>query len=149
MKVYLKQDVKGQGKKGQIVDVSDGYARNFLLPRGLGVLADARLENEVKNSQSSKAFHDQQELDAAKALAKRLEGLSVTVTADAGADGRLYGSITNAQIAQLLADQHGITVDKRKIVMNDPIKVAGTFSLEVKLYPKVTGTLKVSVTPKA
>ena len=148
MKVYLKQDVKGQGKKGQIVDVSDGYARNFLLPRGLGMLADARLENEVKNSQSSKAFHDQQELDAAKALAKRLESLSVSVTADAGADGRLYGSITNAQIAQLLAEQHGITVDKRKIVMNDPIRAYGKYEIDVKLYTEVSGKIYVLVCEK-
>ena len=148
MKIYLKQDVKGQGKKGQIVEVSDGYARNFLLPKGLGVIADSHLENEVKNSESSKAYHAQQELEAAKALAKKLEGITVKVLADAGADGRLYGSITNAHVAERLEKQEGIAIDKRKIVM-DPIKGCGDFTCDVKLYNSVVGKLKVSVSLKA
>ena len=148
MKIYLNQDVKGQGKKGQIVEVSDGYARNFLLPKGLGVIADARLENEVKNTASSKAFHAQQELDAAKELAKKLGELCVSIEAGAGADGRLYGSITNAHVAEQLEKQHGIAVDKRKIAM-DPIKGCGDFTCDVKLYPSVSAKLKVSVSLKA
>ncbi len=149
MRIYLKQDVKGQGKKGQIVEVSDGYARNFLLPKGLGVIADARLENEVKNSESSKAYRAQQELEAAKALAKKLETITVKVTADAGADGRLYGSITNAHVAELLEKQEGVAIDKRKIVLADPIKACGDFECDVKLYNSVVGKLKVSVSLKA
>lgn len=149
MKIYLKQDVKGQGKKGQIVEVSDGYARNFLLPKGLGAIADARLENEVKNSESSKAYRAQQELEAAKALAKKLEGICVKITADAGADGRLYGSITNAHVAECLQKQEGIALDKRKIVLADPIKACGDFECEVKLYPSVVGKLKVRVSLNA
>jgi large subunit ribosomal protein L9 len=147
MKIYLKQDVKGQGKKGQIVEVSDGYARNFLLPKGLGVIADAKLENEVKNSQSSQAYRQSQELAAAKELAAKIEKIALEVVADGGSDGRLYGSITNAHVAELLLKQHGITVDKRKISM-DAIKAYGEVTAELKLYNGVSADLKIRVTPK-
>ncbi|MBE6592184.1 MAG: 50S ribosomal protein L9 [Ruminococcaceae bacterium] len=147
MKIYLKQDVKGQGKKGQIVEVSDGYARNFLLPKGLGVIADAKLENEVKNSQSSQAYRQSQELAAAKELAAKIEKITLEIVAEGGCDGRLYGGITNAHVAEYLSKQHGISVDKRKISM-DAIKAFGELTAELKLYNGVSADLKIRVIPK-
>ena len=136
MKVLLLQDVKGKGKKDTIVDVSDGYARNFLLPKGVAVEADAKIMNDYKNKQ------------AAKETAEKLDGFVVKIFATAGADGRFYGSVTAKDIAEELEKQHGITVDKRKIVLDDAIKAFGSYSLDVKLYPEIAGKLNVVVTKK-
>ncbi len=148
MKVLLLQDVKGKGKKDTIVDVSDGYARNFLLPKGVAVEADAKIMNDYKNKQAAKKHHEEMEKQAAKETVEKLAGLVVKILATAGADGRFYGSVTTKDIAEELEKQHGITVDKRKIVLDDAIKAFGSYSLDVKLYPEISGKLNVIVTQK-
>ena len=145
MKVVLKKDVKGLGKQGEIVNVSDGYARNFLLPKGLAGNADAKAENELKNQISSKAYREKVEREEAEELKKKLEGLTVHAKAAAGSeDGKIYGSITNAHVSELLEKEHKIAVDKRKIEM-DAIRNFGTFSATVKLYAGISASLKVVV----
>jgi len=145
MKVILTQDVKGQGKKDQVVNVSDGYARNFLLPRKLAVPADNQSMNELKNKEASRQHKIDVERAAAKEAAERLTSITVKFTVGAGADGRLYGSVTSKDIAEALQKQHGITVDKRKIALTDPIKAYGTYDLDVKLYTDVAGKIHVVV----
>ena len=145
MKVLLLQDVKGQGKKDQIVDVSDGYARNFLFPKKLAVVADNKAINEVKNKEASKQYKIETEKAAANAIAAKLAETVLKISVNAGADGRLYGSITSKDIAEALAKQHGIVVDKRKIVMPEPIKAYGTYHFDVRLYTEITGHIKVTV----
>ena len=145
MKVILLQDVKGQGKKDQIVEVSDGYARNFLFPKKLAVVADNKAINEVKNKEASKQYKIETEKAAANAIAAKLSEVVVKISVNAGADGRLYGSITSKDVAEALAKQHGVTVDKRKIVMPDPIKSYGTYNFDVRLYPEIVGKVKVTV----
>ena len=146
MKVLLLADVKGQGKKDQIVEVSDGYARNFLFPKKLAVVADNKVISENKSKEEAKQFRLKEEKAAAKALAEKLGTLTVKISAPSGADGRLYGSVTTKDISDELAKQHKITVDKRKLSLSENIKTYGTYNVEVKVYPEVTATLKVTVT---
>ena len=148
MKVILTADVKGQGKKDQMVEVSDGYARNFLIPRGLAKPADAKAVSDAKNREASKAHKIETEKAAAGEIAKKLEAVTVTVTAQAGADGKLYGSVTTKEIGEELSRQHGITVDRRKITLDSPIKTFGTYKLDVKLYTDVIGKINVVVKSK-
>ena len=148
MKLILTQDVKGQGKKDQIIDVSDGYARNFLIPKGLAVPADAKAVSEVKNREASKAHKIETEKAAATELAKKLESITVEIAAQAGGDGRLYGSVTAKEIGEELAKQYKITVDRRKITLDTPIKSFGTYKLDVKLYTDVIGKITVHVKSK-
>ena len=126
MKLILKADVKGQGKKGELVNVSDGYARNFLLPRGLAVPADAQQMNELKNKEEAAKFHAAQEKKQAQETAEKLRDKSVKISAKAGQGGRLFGSITTKEVAEALSAQYGVQVDRRKIVMTD-IKAQGDF----------------------
>lgn len=144
MKVILKQDVKGQGKKGELVTVSDGYARNFLFPRGLAVEADSQAMNELRNREESAAYHKKVEKDAALAAAETLKNKALTIRAKAGSGGRLFGSVTTKEVADALEKQVGVKVDKRKITMND-IKAFGTYTAEVKLYTGVTAEIQVVV----
>ncbi len=144
MKVILKQDVKGQGKKGELVTVSDGYARNFLFPRGLAVEADSQAMNELRNREESAAYHKKVEKDAALAAAETLKDKALTIHAKAGSAGRLFGSVTTKEVAEALEKQVGVKVDKRKITMND-IKAFGTYTAEVKLYTGVTAEIQVVV----
>ena len=146
MKVLLLADVKGQGKKDQIVDVSDGYARNFLFPKKLAVAADAKVLSEAKSKEEAKQYRLREEKAAAEALAKRLNEITVTLTASSGGDGRLYGSITSKDIAEGLKKEHKIDLDKRKLVLSDNIKAYGTYNVDVKVYPEVSAKLKVKVT---
>ncbi len=148
MKVILTQDVKSQGKKGQLIDVSDGYAKNFLFPKGLAIAAGAKEMNELKNKESAERYKIETERQEARDLAARLEGVVVKITATAGAEGKLYGSVTSMEIADTLSAQYGITIDKRKIVMNEQIKAFGSYVFDVKLYAEVTGKLNVIVTEK-
>ncbi len=148
MKVLLLQDVKGKGKKDTIVEVSDGYARNFLLPKGVAVEADAKIMNDYKNKQAAKKHHEEMERQAAKETAEKMSGFVVKILATAGADGRFYGSVTAKDIAEELEKQHGISVDKRKIQLDDAIKAFGSYTLDVKLYPEIVGKLNVVVTQK-
>ena len=148
MKVILLQDVKGKGKKGQMIEVSDGYARNFLFPKKLARPADNQAVTELKNKQASAQHKIDVERAAAKEAAAKLETVKVVIKAGASADGRLYGSITAKDVAEELAAQHKITVDKRKITMPEPIKTYGSYDLDVKLYSDVSGKIHVTVTEK-
>lgn len=145
MKVILLQDVKAQGKAGELINVSEGYARNFLFPRKLAVEADAKAMNEYKNREDAKKFHHDQDVKAAKEMAARLEGTTVNISVEAGADGRLYGSVTTKEIAEMLKKQHGIDIDRRKMQLAVPIKAYGRYSVTVKLFPEISGKLTVVV----
>ena len=145
MKVVLLADVKGQGKKNQVVEVSDGYARNFLFPRKLAVEANATVLNNIKGQEAAKQHKIEVEIAEAKALAAKLDTLLVKIPASSGADGRLYGSITSKDIAEKLEKDYGITVDKRKIQLSDPIRAYGKYDLDVKLYTDIVGKVHVLV----
>lgn len=145
MKVVLLQDVKGQGKKDDIVNVSDGYARNFLFPKKLAAEADAKVLNDIKNKEEAKIRKAALERQAALETAEKLTGLLVKIKLQAGADGKVYGSVTTKDIAEALAAQHGIEIDKRKLVLPDQLKNCGTYSVDVKLYPEISGKLNVLV----
>ena len=145
MKVMLLKDVKGQGKKDEIVNVSDGYARNFLFPRKLAIEADAKALADAKNKEGAKNFKIEQDKKHAREIAEKLQGVTVKIKATAGADGRLYGSITTADIADALKEQHSIEIDKRKIVSDGAIKAHGSYTLDVKLYPEIVGKVNVVV----
>lgn len=145
MKVLLKQDVKGQGKAGQVVNVSDGYARNFLFPRQLAVPADAQVMNEVRTKQESAEYHARVEKEAAMKAAAELKDKTVKISAKAGNGGRLFGAVTTKEVAEALGKQFGIKVDKRKITMND-IKAHGSYTAEVKLHTGVVAQVTVLVT---
>lgn len=145
MKVVLLKDVKGQGKKDDVVNVSDGYARNFLLPKGLAVEADAKVMNEIKNKEASRLHKIELEKAAANELKAKLEAVVVKLTGKAGADGRLFGSITSSDIAEGLEKQHGLKVDRKKIVMDGPVKAFGTYAFDVKLYTEIIGKINVVI----
>lgn len=146
MKVVLKQDVKSIGKKDEIHEVSDGYARNYLFPRGLAAEANAAAVSEVKSKAAAKEHHAAEELAAARELAAKLKDQTVTIQAKAGAGGRLFGSVTAKDIAQAISQKMGITVDKRKITMDvKEIKAFGSYTVEVKLHNGVTASLTAKV----
>ena len=146
MKVILLADVKGKGKKDQIIEVSDGYARNFLFPKKLAAEADAKAIGDAKNKEAAAARKIELEKQAARDLAEKLQGVLVKIQSKAGADGRLYGSITSSDIADALKEQTGIEIDRRKIALDKPIRVHGQFDLDVKLYAGISGKLHVLVT---
>ena len=148
MKLILTQDVKGQGKKDQVIDVSDGYARNFLLPKGLAIPADAKAMSEIKSREASKRHKIDTERAAAKETAQKLNEITVKIVTSGGTDGRLYGSVTAKDIAEALEKQFVIAVDKRKLSLSENIKTFGTYIIDVKLYTDVSGKVKVSVTDK-
>ena len=145
MKVMLLQDVKGKGKKDQIINVSDGYARNFLFPRKLAVEADAKALSDAQNKEAARLYKIETEKAAARELAAKLETVVVKIKATAGADGKLYGGVTTADIADELKNQHGIEIDKRKIVSDGAIKAYGTYAFDVKLYPEISGKINIVV----
>ena len=145
MKVLLLQDVKGKGKKDQIINVSDGYARNFLFPKKLAVEADAKAMADAKNKEDARLFKIEQDKAAARELAEKISAVTVKIKASAGADGRLYGSITTSDIAAALKEQHGLEVDRRKIVADGAIKAFGSYTLDVKLYPEILGKINLVV----
>jgi len=145
MIVILVKDVKGIGKAGDVVKVSDGYARNMLIPKGMATEAT---EGNVKNLEKQKAIQEanrQKELGEAKALADKIAQSKVTILTKSGEGGKLFGSITSKDIAEALADQHKITIDKRKFVLENPIKHTGDFEIDIKIYPEVIAKLKVTV----
>ena len=148
MKVVLLADVKGSGKKGELVNVSDGYARNFLFPKKLAKEANAQALNELKNAEESKAFKIKQETQAAQASADKINGKSVSILAKAGQGGKLFGSVTAKEIAEAIKKQYGVDVDKRKIDTKGDMKAFGTYECEVKLYSGITATVKAVVTEK-
>lgn len=146
MKVVLLKDVKGQGKAGQVVEVSDGYARNFLLPKKLAVEADAKALNEIKNKEAAQKHKIETERAEAAATAKKLETVQVRIKMASGGDGRLYGSVTSKEIAEKLSSEYGIQIDKRKIDLDAPIKAYGSYTIPVKLYTDVQGKINLQVT---
>ncbi len=145
MKVVLLQDVKGHGKKGELCNVSDGYARNFLFPKKLAVEADNAALNELKNRESAAAHHKQEEINKANDTAKKLNGKTVTLKAKAGQNGRLFGSVTSKEIAAEIKNSLGIEIDRKKMSVAD-IKNFGEYSAEIKLYTGITAKITVKVT---
>lgn len=145
MKVILKQDVKNLGKKNTLVNVSDGYARNFLIPKGLAAEASTSAINEMKMRKGAEKSKKENELANAQKLSEKINGITMTFHSKAGDNGKLFGSITSKDIADKLQKELKIKVDKRKIVLSDAIKSLGVYDIEVKLHPGVSSTLKVQV----
>ena len=148
MKVVLLQDVKSVGKKGELVNVSDGYGRNFLLPRKLAKEANAQAMNELKNAEASKQHRIEVEKANASEAAKKIDEKTIKMTAKAGQGGRLFGSVTAKELAEEIGKQFGVEVDKRKVVLDADIKAFGTFGFEVKFYNGITTTMSVAVCEK-
>lgn len=146
MKVILLEDVKSLGKKGQIVDINDGYAVNFVLPKKLGIEANGKNMNDLKLKNANDEKIARQQLEAAQAFAAEMEKEQVVVSIKAGEGGRTFGSVSTKEIAAAYKEQCGKEIDKKKIQLTDAIKSFGVFEVGVKLHPKVTGTLKVKVT---
>ena len=144
MKVVLLQDVKDIGKKDQVVNVSDGYARNFLLPRKLAKEATTSAMNDVKAKESAKAHHKREEIKAANELKAKLDGKEVTIKAKAGKEGKLFGAVTSKDVAAALKAQHKMDIDKKKIVMKD-IKTFSRVDVEIKIYPEIQAKITVIV----
>ncbi len=145
MKVIFIQDVKGQGKKGEIKNVSDGYAKNFLIPKGVAIEATASNLNDLKGKNDSIQYKKDTEEENARNLSKKLETISVKISAKCGDNGKLFGSITSKDLSDSLKKQHNIDIDKRKFNLPDGIKSIGEFNVNIKLYAGITGTLKVIV----
>lgn len=148
MKVIFNTDVRGQGKKGEMKEVSDGYARNYLMPRGLASPATADAVNALKLKEKAKAAQMAKEKAAAEENAKRLSGVVVQISARAGQGGRLFGAVTSQEISDALREQHGIEIEKNKIVQAEPIKQFGSYEVKAKLGYEVSGTINVLVTEK-
>ena len=147
MKVILKADVKGHGKKGDLVNASDGYAKNFLIPKGLAVLADKSSINELENRKSADQYHKNQEEMRAKELADSLNGSKIKFQLKAGENGKLFGSITAKDIADKIKEQLHLVVDKKKIVLPDGIKTLGSTIVTIKVYTNISAEITVDVLP--
>ena len=146
MKVILTQDVKSQGKKGQLVDVSDGYARNFLLPKKLAVIATAENLNTMKQQEKARPAPAAAEKAEAEATAKKLKDMTVKIAAKAGEGGRLFGAVTAKEVSEALSEQYGVNIAKTKLVLDEPIKACGGYQIKAKLGYEVVGTVSVMVT---
>lgn len=147
MKVILLQDVKKIGKKGEVIDASDGYARNFLIPRKLAEEATDTNLHILNNKKENERKQKLAEIEAAQKLAAELKGKEISITAKAGEGGKLFGAITSKDVSALIKEQYNVTIDKKKLVM-DTIKVAGGYEIELKLYPEVTTKMKVIIKAK-
>lgn len=145
MEVILLEDVKALGKKGDVVKVNDGYARNFILPKKLGLEANAKNMNDLKLQKAAEVKRQQEILEEAQSLAKEIEAKSIQLKIKTGEGGRTFGSISTKEIAVALKEQLELEIDKKKLQLNDPIKNMGTFTVPIKLHPKVTAELKVRV----
>lgn len=146
MKVILKADVRGKGKKGQMIEVAEGYARNFLLPKGLAVLATADAMNTMRLQEKAKAKADAEAKAAATEIAEKLKGLQVKVASKGGEGGKLFGAVTGREIAVALKEQHGVDIDSKKLVLDEPIKSFGSYQVKAKLGFEISGTVYVIVT---
>ena len=146
MKVILTQDVKGTGKKGELVEVADGYAQNFLIKRGVAIPANKQAMGEMKSKEAAKQHKIELEKQAANETAQKLEGKTVKLTAKAGANGKLFGSVTSKEIAEAIEAQMGAAVDKKKITLSSEIKAFGTYNIEIKLYQGISAKIFVTVT---
>ena len=149
MKIILLEDVKSLGKKGEIIEANDGYARNYILPKKLGVEATAKNLNDLKLQKNNEAKIAREQLEAAQSLVKDLETKEVVVRIKAGEGGRTFGSVSTKEIAAAFKDQCGVEVDKKKIQLEEAIKSLGVYKVNIKLHPKVTGVLTVKVQEKA
>ena len=145
MKVILQQEVKGLGKKGDIVDVADGHARNYLLPRKIAILATSANVNIAKQHQEAEQIRARRQAEEARALAAQLGKVGVTVKVRTGENGKMFGSVTAKDIAEALAAQHGIEIDRRKIDLREPLKTLGEFPVVLRLHPDVAATIRVFV----
>ena len=145
MKVILLADVKGQGKKNDVIEVSDGYGKNFLIPRKLAKVADAQSLNDVKVREEARLYRIETEKKEAKELAEKLKAVTVVIKASSGGDGRLYGSVTAKDVSERLEADFGIVIDKRKLTLPETIKAFGTYVVEAKLYTDVTAKVTVTV----
>ena len=145
MKVILKQDIKGIGKKDEIHEVSDGYARNFLFPRKLAAVADASAVNMARGKEAAADFHEAENVAAAKALAAKIEGKTVTIKAKGGASGRLHGKVTGKEVAELLSQLTGTEIDKKKVELPAAIKEFGSYDAAVRLYAGIVADFKLKV----
>lgn len=145
MKVILKADVRGKGKKGQMIEVAEGYARNFLLPKGLAVLATADAMNTMRLQEKAKAKADAEAKAAATEIAEKLKGLQVKVSSKGGEGGKLFGAVTGREIAAALKEQHGVDIDSKKLVLDEPIKSFGSYQVKAKLGFEISGTVYVIV----
>ena len=149
MKVILKTDIKGVGKKDQVINASDGYARNFLFPKNLAVEANAENMSKLKAKQDSNAFKKSQEKEEAQKIADKLSKILMKVQVKAGENGKIFGGVSSKEIAENLEKQYNIKVDKKKIDLKETIKTLGMFTIEIKLYEGVIGKLKIDVISKA
>ena len=145
MKVVLLADVKGHGKKGDIVEASDGYARNFLIPKKLAEVATADVLNNIKGKNEAAQYHKEQDIKKAKEIAAELEGKKIILKGKAGDNGKLFGKITNQNVADAIKYQLHHVIDKRKVVLPDGIKAIGETHVEIKVYPEISATITVSV----
>ena len=145
MKVILQQDVKGQGKKGQLIEASEGYARNYLLPRKLAVAATADAINTMNLKEKARRAEEARQKEAAMAAAEQLKALLVKIPAKAGAGGRLFGAVTTKEISDALKQQHNVDIPKQKLVLDDPIKSFGTYQVKARLGFEISGTVNVLV----
>ena len=145
MKVILLQDIKSVGKKGQVIDASDGYARNFLLPKKMAVLADAANMNALKTKQEATKYKRDMSMATAKELAEKMKGFELIFKIKAGDNGKIFGSVTSKDIADELNKKYFVEVDKKKILLSDAIKNLGVYNIEIKLFEGVSGILKVNV----
>ena len=145
MEVILLKDVKGQGKKGEVVKVSDGYARNFLLPKGYAVQATEQGKKRLHEQNAMMQRKRQTEEENAKKQAEKISAVAVDLKVKAGENGKLFGSVTGKDISEALEKQHGIKVDKKKIVLPEPIKNIGEYQVEIKVYPEISAQLKVII----
>ena len=146
MKVILKADVKGKGKKGQMIELAEGYARNFLMPKGLAVPATADAVNTMRLQEKAKAKADAEAKAAATEIAEKLKGLQVKVPCKGGEGGKLFGAVTGREIAAALKEQHGVDIDSKKLVLDEPIKSFGSYQVKAKLGFEISGTVYVIVT---
>lgn len=145
MKVILLEDIKGVGKKDEVINASDGYARNFLLPKNKAVEANTENMAKLKSRNESKAFKKQTELDEAKEIAKKFERITVRIKVKAGGNGKIFGGVTSKEISEALKNEHSIDVDKKKIILPETIKQIGMTNVDVKLYEGVMAKIKVDV----
>ena len=148
MKVILLKDIKGTGKKGEVKEVSDGYARNFLLPKKMVIVADNTAVKELNEKNKAAENKAQKEYEAAVELGKKMKEMNIVMYSKAGDGGRLFGSITSKDIAEQLKKQHDIVVDKRKVLLNEPIRVLGSTNVEIKIHQKVITKIRVDVREK-
>ena len=146
MKVILKADVKGKGKKGQMIEVAEGYARNFLMPKGLAVPATADAVNTMRLQEKAKAKADAEAKAAATEIAEKLKGIQVKVPSKGGEGGKLFGAVTGREISAALKEQHGLDIDSKKLVLDEPIKSFGSYEVKAKLGFEISGTVYVIVT---